>query len=336
MTIPDTTRAWTLAAHPDGMVKTSDFSLTTLPLAAPGEGELTVRLRWLAFEPAMRGWITGQDTYVSGIQIGDVMRGMGVGEVIASRSEHHPVGALVSGSFGWREHATVKGSRGVRVVPDGIKPTLPLSALGMTGLTAYFGLLDIGRPQPGQTVVVSGAAGATGSVAAQIAKLSGCRVIGIAGGPRKCSWLRDDVGLDGVIDYRNEPVPERLQALCPDGIDVYFDNVGGPILDAVLLNLALRARVVICGAISGYNDRRGERYGLKAHGMLILKRARMEGFIIFDYADRFAEGIAALADWVRSGQLLYQEDIQQGFENAPATFLRLFERKNLGKQLLAL
>ena len=222
---------------------------------------------------------------------------------------------------------------GATVVPKGTPPTWPLGVCGITGLTAYFGLLDLGKPKAGETVVVSGAAGATGSIAAQVAKIQGCRVVGIAGGPEKCRWLTETAHLDAAIDYKREDVAKRIRELCPKGIDVYFDNVGGEILDAALANLAQRARVVLCGGISGYNEA-SPPPGPRNLMNLVITRSRMEGFIVIDYVPRFAEGAAKLAQWVAEGKLAHAEDIQRGIENAPKTFLRLFQGKNLGKQLL--
>jgi NADPH-dependent curcumin reductase CurA len=220
-------------------------------------------------------------------------------------------------------------------IQEGIEPRLTLSVLGLTGLTAYFGLLDLGQPKPGETVVVSGAAGATGSVAAQIAKLKDCRVIGIAGGPEKCGWLVEKAGLDGAIDYKKDDIDARLRELCPDGVNVYFDNVGGAILESVLGQIAQNARVVLCGGISAYNEAEPPP-GPRTLMNLVIQRGRMEGFIVLDYLPRFAEGMAQLKQWVDGGKILCEEDIQHGIENAPKTFLRLFEGKNLGKQLLEL
>ena len=244
------------------------------------------------------------------------------------------IGDYVQGMFGWQDWAVT----GAEVafggkVPDGVPPTKALGVLGLTGLTAYFGLLDIGQPKSGDTVVVSGAAGATGSVAGQIARIKGCRTIGIAGGGQKSAWVTEVAGFDACIDYKAEDVKKRLGQLCPQGIDIYFDNVGGDILDACLARLAMKARVVLCGGISSYNATELPP-GPKNISMLVIRRARMEGFLIIDFADRFAEAANALAAWYQDGQLRDAEDIQEGLENAPATLRRLFEGRNLGKQLL--
>ena len=328
-------RQWLLAARPKGMVKTSDFALREVPVTPPGDGEILVRNLYLAFEPAMRGWMEDRAGYIPPVPLGDVMRGMSVGQVVESNHPEYKAGQFVSGMLGWQEYAIAGRGAMVSRLPQGATLTQPLSVLGITGITAYFGLLDLGKPQPGETVVVSGAAGATGSVAGQIAKLKGCRVVGIAGGAQKCRWLVEHAHFDAAIDYRNEDVGKRLRAVCPDGVDVFFDNVGGPVLDAVLEQIRLRARIVLCGAISGYNAEERPP-GPRNYVNLVMQRGRMEGFIVIDYLPRAAEAIKDLAVWVRDGRIAYQEDIQQGFENAPRTFLRLFQSENVGKQLLKL
>jgi NADPH-dependent curcumin reductase CurA len=278
-----TNRQWLLAKRPEGMVSPANFELREVPLPEPGDGEILVRSLYLAFEPAMRGWMEDRPSYIPPVAIGEVMRGGVVAQVVASNDPDFAVGSLVQGMLGWQEYA-VTGKGRVTPIPDGTPPTWPLGVLGITGLTAYFGLLDIGKPASGETVVVSGAAGATGSVAAQIARIHGCRVIGIAGGSEKCAWLTGDARLDAAIDYKSEDVGARLDTLCPDGVDVFFDNVGGDILDAVLARIALRARIVLCGGISGYNEkepppgprlRRSLRRGpLSARGVGALRRDR--------------------------------------------------------------
>jgi NADPH-dependent curcumin reductase CurA len=259
------------------------------------------------------------------------MRAGGLGEVVRSRHPGFAEGELVQGMLGWQDYAVV--GLGLSHVPEGVPPTWVLGALGITGLTAYFGMLDLGEPKPGETVVVSGAAGATGSVAGQIAKIRGARVVGIAGGPEKCSWLTRAAHFDAAIDYKGQDVAQRLSDLCQDGIDVYFDNVGGEILDACLGRLAQRARVVLCGGISGYNEP-APPPGPRNLMNLVIQRARMEGFIVIDYAARFGEGVAELRKWLEEGRIAHQEDVQEGLENAPSTFLRLFRGENRGKQLL--
>ena len=330
-----TNRQWLLRARPVGMVKESDFELRESPLPAVKDGEALVRVLYVGFDPAMRGWMEDRPSYIPPVGLGEVMRAGGVGQIVESRSPDYAVGDLVQGMFGWQEYGIAGrgGLMGATKVPKGMPPTWPLGVCGITGLTAYFGLLDLGKPKAGETVVVSGAAGATGSVAAQIAKIQGCRVVGIAGGAEKCRWLTETAHLDAAIDYKREDVAQRLRELCPKGIDVYFDNVGGEILDAALANLAQRARVVLCGGISGYNEATPAP-GPRNLMNLVITRSRMEGFIVIDYVPRFAEGAAKLAQWVAEGKLAHAEDVQRGIENAPKTFLRLFQGKNLGKQLL--
>jgi hypothetical protein len=292
-----------------------------------------VRNRWLAFEPAMRGWIEDKPNYIPPVPIGDVMRGMAFGEVVESRVDGFAPGDLVTGMMGWQEYALGDGS--LRKLPAGTDPRLALSVLGITGLTAYFGLLDVGQPKEGDVVVVSGAAGATGSVVGQIAKIKGCRAIGIAGGADKCRWLTEEAGFDAAIDYKSEEVGARLDALCPDGIDVFFDNVGGPILDEALARIARGARVVVCGAISAYNLKERPP-GPTNYYRIVAQRARMQGFVVIDYLPRAAEAIPDLLKWVGEGKLHWKADVQQGFENAPKTLLRLYSGANFGKQLLEL
>lgn len=328
-------RQWFLASHPVGMVKETDFEMRESPAPQAGDGQVLVRTLYLSVDPAMRAWITGQRTYVEGIQIGELMRGAAVGQIVDSNKEGYATGEFVVGEFGWQDYAATDG-RGVlpmNKVPPGVPLTVPLGPLGVTGMTAYFGLLDVGRPQAGEAVVVSAAAGATGSVAGQIAKIKGCRAIGIAGGEEKCGWVTGEAGFDAAIDYKSEDVLSRLKELCPDGINVYFDNVGGPILEAALENLAMNARVVLCGAISTYNAAEPPP-GPRNYLQLLMTRSRMQGFIVIDYFDRLMEAVNDLADWLMGGRLKYREDIVEGLERAPQALLRLFEGKNLGKQLV--
>ncbi|HXZ85138.1 MAG TPA: NADP-dependent oxidoreductase [Myxococcota bacterium] len=332
-----TNRQWLLRARPVGMVKESDFEQRESPAPVPKEGEVLVRVLYLSFDPAMRGWMEDRPSYIPPVALGEVMRAGAVGQVVESKSPALEVGDFVQGMFGWQEYAlAARGGLGAAtLLPKGMPLTWPLGVCGITGLTAYFGLLDLGKPKPGETVVVSGAAGATGSVAGQIAKLEGCRAIGIAGGAEKCRWLVEQAHFDAAIDYKREDVAKLLRELCPKGIDVYFDNVGGEILDAALANLAQRARIVQCGGISGYNEA-SPPPGPRNLMNLVITRSRMEGFIVIDYLPRFAEATAKLVQWVREGKIAHAEDVQHGIENAPKTFLRLFQGKNLGKQLLKL
>ncbi len=325
-------RQWLLAKRPAGMVSAANFEFREVPAAVPGAGDILVKNLYLSFDPAMRGWMEDRPSYMPPVGLGEVMRSGAVAQVIESQDAAFPAGSFVSGMFGWQEYALAGRGRATPI-PAGTPLTWPLGVLGITGLTAYFGMLDIGQPKSGETVVVSGAAGATGSIAAQIARIRGARAIGIAGGVEKCAWLREEARLDAAIDYKSEDVGARLSELCPKGIDVFFDNVGGEILESVLDRIALRARIVLCGGISGYNEKEPPP-GPRNLMNLVRLRGRMEGLIVIDYAARFGEGVAQLSEWVRAGELAHREDIQEGIENAPRTFLRLFSGENLGKQLL--
>ncbi len=329
-----TNRQWIMTSRPTDMVSRDNFTWQEVPVPELKESEFLVRNLYMSFDPTLRAWMNERDTYVKAIAIGEVMRCNAVGEVVASKNDGFSVGDRVMGGIGWQDYCVTTGANIMpfQKVPGNVPPTMPLSILGVTGLTAYFGMGEVAELAEGQTVVVSGAAGATGSVAAQIAKLKGCRVIGIAGGEAKCKWLVDELGLDAAIDYKNEDVKDKIREYCQKGVDRYFDNVGGPILDHVLDNIAMRGKVVLCGAISDYNT--NEPYGPKNYTRLIVMRGKMEGFIILDYAPRFQEAIAGLSKWVMEGKIKYQEDIQEGLENAPEAFLRIFTGKNLGKQLL--
>jgi NADPH-dependent curcumin reductase CurA len=326
---------WILASRPEGMVSPANFERREEEVPEPSDGQLLVRNLSLSLDPAMRGWISDAPSYIPPVQIGEVMRGGCVAEVVESRDAGFSEGDLVFGMFGWQEYAIVDaaGPGPVSKLPTGVSPTDALSALGWTSLTAYFGLEDVGKPQPGETVVVSGAAGATGSVVGQLAKLKGCRVIGIAGGPEKCKWLTAELGFDGAIDYRSEDVSKRLKELCPDGIDVFWDNVGGEILEAALNRLALHARVVFCGAISGYNDT-APPPGPRNYVNILVRRARVEGFLVFDYVDQMPQALAELAPLVQSGKLRTREDVREGLDSAPEALLDLFSGGNTGKLIV--
>jgi NADPH-dependent curcumin reductase CurA len=327
---------WRLAARPVGLPKPSDWEWAEQPAPEPQDGQFRVELGYLSLDPAMRGWMNEGRSYVPPVGIGEVMRAGGIGRVVDSRHPDYSVGELVSGLFGVQRYAVSDGRAVTRVDTSLAPAPVHLGLLGMTGLTAYFGLLDVGRPEPGQTVVVSGAAGAVGSVAGQIARIRGCRVVGIAGGPEKCAWLVDELGFTAAIDYKTGDVRADLRRHTPDGVDVYFDNVGGDILDEVLRRLARGARVVICGAISQYNAEQPPR-GPANYMQLLVERASMTGFLVFDFAERFAEGIAQLAEWRRAGQLHSREEIVQGgLELFPEVFLRLFRGENTGKLILQL
>jgi len=331
---PRINRQWRLAARPQGMVGDEHFRWMEEPAPeVTADGQVLVRTLYLSCDPTQRGWMA-RDTYLPAVRIGEVMRSFGVGRVVESRHPNYLEGELVQGLLGWQDYALLDGdSARLSVVPEGVPIPIAMSALGITGLTAYFGLLEIGRPEAGETVVVSGAAGATGSVVGQIARLKGCRVVGIAGGPEKCRWLVDEARFDAAIDYRREDVAARLGELCPGGIDVYFDNVGGEILDAALARLAFKGRVVLCGAIADYN-RSELGPGPRNYLNLLLQRGRMEGFIILDFLERAGEAVAELGRWVETGEIKVEVDIQEGLENAPRTLRRLFTGANRGKQLL--
>jgi NADPH-dependent curcumin reductase CurA len=333
MTTEDKNRQWRLASRPTGMVEDRNFTWVEEPVPTlDKDGQILVRNLYLSLDPTQRGWIA-RDSYMPAVPIGAVMRGSAVGRVVASRRPGFAPGDLVQGLFGWQDYVVIDASATPTKVPKSIPPTQALSVFGGTGITAYFGLLDVGRPKAGETVVVSGAAGATGSMVGQIAKIKGCRAIGIAGGADKCAWVKDELGFDACIDYKREDVGARLTELCPKGVDVYFDNVGGEILDAALARLALHGRVVVCGAISQYNS--GELPpGPKHYLNLLLKRGRMEGFLVLDYLPRAGEAVMALAGWLAEGKLKDRVDVQEGLENAPAALRRLFRGENVGKQLL--
>jgi NADPH-dependent curcumin reductase CurA len=324
-------RQWLLDHRPDGMVTEDVFRLHEVEVDPPEDGQVLIRNTWFPLEPAMRGWIGPEPSYLPPVEIGAVMRGFTYGEVVESRHADFAVGDRVTSFSGWQEYVTDDGAAD-KVDPT-LAPEMVLSVLGVTGLTAYVGHTEIGQVGEGDTVVVSGAAGATGSVAAQLARTRGCRVVGIAGGPAKCAWLTDVARLDGAIDYHGDDVAARLDELCPDGIDVYYDNVGGPILDLILVRLALHARIVVCGAIVRFGDD-GPAPGPENYWYLIQKRARMEGFVIFDYLDRAREVATELGALVEAGELAYEVDVQTGFENLPAALRRLYTGQNLGKQLL--
>jgi hypothetical protein len=288
---------------------------------------------YLSLDPAMRGWMNAGKSYVAPVGLGEVMRAGGVGRVVTSNDPTLAAGDLVVGITGIQDYVVSKAA-GLRKIDPQVAP-LPryLGALGMTGLTAYFGLLDIGQPKEGETVVVSAAAGAVGAVVGQIAKIKGCRVVGIAGGAAKCSYIVDELGFDAAVDYKNEDVRKALARHCPKGIDIYFDNVGGEILETALSMLARRARIIICGAISQYNSTTG-MVGPRNYMSLLVNHALMEGFVVFDYADRYPEGMKALAGWTIEGKLKAREDVVDGLETFPETLLKLFRGENFGKLVI--
>jgi NADPH-dependent curcumin reductase CurA len=323
-----------LARRPTGLPVAEDWSTVTESVPEPHDREFVVRVDRVSLDPAMRGWLDDRPSYLPPVAIGEVMRADAVGTVVSSRHPRYPQGTPVHGTFGVQEYAVSRGG-GVTVIdPDLGTPSMYLGVLGATGLTAYFGLLTHGRPQAGDTVVVSGAAGAVGSVAGQIARISGCRVVGIAGGPDKCRYLVDELGFDRAIDYQSEKVRPALADACPDGIDVYFDNVGGPILTAALSTLAMHARIVICGAISQYNAELPAP-GPPNYMNLLVRRATMGGFLVFDHAAEYPLARRRLARWVAQGRISAPETVVDGsIADFPDTLLRLFSGDSIGKLTL--
>jgi NADPH-dependent curcumin reductase CurA len=326
-------RQFRLAARPVGLPKRSDWNLTEEPLPEPGEGEFLVKALYISLDPAMRGWMNEGRSYIPPVGIGEVMRAGAIGRVVASKHKDYAIGDCVYSHFGVQEYALSKGQGATKVDPRLAPLPVYLGALGMPGMTAYFGLFDIGKPEPGQTVVVSGAAGAVGMVVGQLAKIHGCRVVGIAGGADKCRYLVAELGFDAAIDYKGEDVRKALREHCPKGLDVYFDNVGGDILDAALANLARHARIVICGAISQYNNTTAVK-GPSNYLSLLVNRASMTGMVVFDYAARYPEAAKAMAGWLAAGKLKSREDVVAGFANFPETLLKLFAGENFGKLVL--
>jgi NADPH-dependent curcumin reductase CurA len=322
-----------LAARPVGLPQAADWSYTEEPVSQPGADEVLVKVLYLSLDPAMRGWMNEGRSYIAPVGIGEVMRALGAGEVIASNHPGLAVGDHVTGLLGVQEYAIANGNAVMKVDTELAALPVHLGALGMPGMTAYFGLLDIGRPAEGETVVISGAAGAVGGVVGQLAKLKGCRAIGIAGGPEKCRYILEELGFDGAIDYKSQDVAAGLAEHCPKGIDIYFDNVGGEILDAALARLARHARVIICGAISQYNATEAIA-GPSNYLSLLVNHASMTGFVVSDYGDRYADGAREMAGWLAAGKLKPREDIAEGLEHFPATLLRLFAGENTGKLVL--
>ena len=327
-------RQFKLVARPVGEVKRSDFELASSPLRDPAEGEVVVQILYASLDPAMRGWMNdSRESYMPPVPLGDVMRAIAVGRVIASKNAQFAVGDHVTGMLGLQDYAYSNGQGLNKIDPKLAPLPMYLGALGMPGLTAYFGLLDIGQPKAGETVVVSGAAGAVGAVVGQIAKIKGARVVGIAGGADKARYLIEELGFDAVIDYKKEDVAAALKTHCPNGVDVYFDNVGGDILDTVLTRINLKARIVICGAISQYNNTTPVK-GPANYLSLLVNRARMEGMVVMDYASRFPEAMREMAGWLAEGKLKSKEDIVEGLQTFPQTVLKLFSGENFGKLIL--
>ncbi|SFF56662.1 hypothetical protein SAMN04488120_10935 [Fontimonas thermophila] len=326
-------RQFRLARRPQGMVKREDFAFVRGPVPEPGDGEFLVRIAYISLDPAMRGWMNEGKSYVPPVGLGEVMRAGAVGEIVKSKHPKFAVGEHVVGLFGVQDYAVSTGKGVTRVDPTLAPLPVYLGTLGMPGMTAYFGLLEVGKPRAGDTVVVSAAAGAVGQVVGQIARIKGCRAIGIAGGPEKCRYVTDTLGFDACIDYKHADVKKALKQHCPQGINVYFDNVGGEILDIVLTQLAMHARIVICGAISQYNATTAVK-GPSNYLSLLVNRASMTGMVVFDWADRYAEATRELAGWLTSGRLKTREDIAEGLEQFPEVLLKLFKGENIGKLVL--
>jgi NADPH-dependent curcumin reductase len=322
-----------LAARPVGLPKRTDWTYVEEPVPAPADGQLLVRVLQISLDPAMRGWMNEGRSYVPPVAMGEVMRALAVGRVTESKHDGFAPGDLVAGAFGVQEYALSDGKGVTRIDPSFAPLPVFLHALGMPGLTAYFGLLDVGKAKEGDTVVVSGAAGAVGSVVGQIAKIKGCRVVGIAGGPQKCRYVVDELGFDAAIDYKSEKVKAALAQHCPQGVDVYFDNVGGEILDDVLARLARGARIVICGAISQYNNTTPVK-GPSNYMSLLVNRASMTGMVVFDFAARYGEALREMGGWYKAGRLKSRVDVVKGLETFPDTLLKLFTGENQGKLVL--
>lgn len=328
-------RQWLIAGRPTGRpLKDDDFKWSEVPVRDPGAGEVLVKTLYLGFDPAQKGWMENVGGYVAPTEIGEVMRGSGVGEVLISKDPSLKPGDKVMGMLGWQDRPTV-AAKDITKLDDNDLLSANLGVLGTTGMTAFFGLNKIGRPFPGDTVVVTGAAGATGSVVGQIARIGGCKVIGVAGGADKCRWLTDELGFNAAVDYKDGSVRNQIKALAPGGIDVLWDNVGGKIFNSLLGELALHARVVVCGGISRYELGQMPA-GPENYFNLIFKRASMQGFIVLDYVNEYPWARGRITEWIRSGQIRYKEDVQHGLENAPRTLMRLFSGANFGKQLLKL
>lgn len=330
----DRNRQWILSSRPEGKPTEEDFELEEGEIPKPDANEVLVRTRYLSVDPYMRGRMREGDSYAESWEVGEVMQAGVVGEVETSNHSDFEGGDIVTGNMRWAEYNVALGSELSRVDPDLAPISTAVGVLGMPGRTAYFGTLDVAEPKPGDTMVVSGAAGAVGSVVGQIAQLAGARVVGIAGSDRKCEWLTDELGFDEAVNYNEENVREAVSTACPDGIDVYFDNVGGEITDAVFTQLNTDARVAICGQIALYNATERPT-GPRKLMTLIEKTARIEGFLVFDYVSRFGAATERLGQWVSEGKIQYEETVTEGFENVPEAFIGLFEGENIGKQIVS-
>jgi NADPH:quinone reductase len=327
-------RQFVLASRPAGIPEESNFNLIETPIPALRDGEFLARAMYISVDPYMRGRISQAKSYAAGVEIGGMMVAGGVARIVESKNPNFAVGDIVDPYMGWQEYVVSNG-RGLRKLDPAIAPvSTALGVLGTTGLTAYFGLLDVCTPKAGETVVVSGAAGAVGSIVGQIAKLKGCKTVGIAGGDDKIDWILKDCGYDAAFNYKTtENYGAKLKELCPTGIDIYFDNVGGTITDAVFMQINTAARLSICGQISQYNNAKPEM-GPRLLGMLIVARAKAQGFLVTDYMPRFGEGLTEMSGWLRDGKLKYREDIVDGFENLPKAFIGLFHGENTGKRIV--
>jgi NADPH-dependent curcumin reductase len=327
-----------LAARPVGMPKPTDWQHITDTVQAPAAGGILIKNLMLSLDPAMRGWMNDGKSYIAPVGIGEVMRAGGIGEVIASENPEFPVGTLVNSTLGVQQYCAlpvdqIKRNGTFAVDIKAASAEKWLNALGMPGMTAYFGLLDVGMPQPGETVVVSGAAGAVGQTVGQVAKIKGCRVVGIAGGKAKCDFAVKEMGFDACVDYKSPDFKATLKEACPKGIDVYFDNVGGDILDLVLTRINRKARIIVCGAISQYNNTTAVK-GPANYLSLLVNRARMEGIVVFDYADRYPIAIKQIGEWMNAGKFISREDVVEGIDNFPSALLKLFNGENFGKLIL--
>ena len=331
--MPKTNQRVLLSSRPVGEPKVTDFTLDEAPVEEPGEQQVLVRQQLMSLDPAMRGWMTNRKSYTPPVGLGEVMRSLGVSEVVASKADGWSPGDVVAGRFGWQQFCVAE-PRHLYRLPPGLDPELALGPLGMTGMTAYFGLFDVGAASPGDTVLVSSAAGAVGSMVGQLARIEGCRAVGIAGGAEKCRWLLDEVGFDAAIDYKaGLDLDAEIASACPDRVDVFFDNVGGMTLDTGLRHLNRGARVVICGAISVYNATEPPP-GPMNYIHLLIQRARMEGFIVMDYEERYGEAQEAIGTWLAAGKIRYRSHVVVGLENAPQALGMLFDGSNHGKLLV--
>ena len=327
-------RAWTLASYPSGWVTEANFKLVESPAPSPRDGEVLVKNLWLSLDPYMRGRLSQQKSYVKGVEIGEVMTGETAGEVLESRHAGFKAGDKVTAPAGWQLYGCVKGELLTKVDSSRVPLSYFLGCLGMPGRTAYFGMTEIGQPKAGETVVVSAASGAVGSVVGQLAKAWGCRAVGIAGGRQKCDYVMKELGFDACVDYKAGNVYRDLKEACPKGIDVSFENVGGEIMDTVLRLMNFRSRMIVCGLVSEYNAT--EAYGVKNFRSILVNRIKVQGMIVFDWLERYPDGNRALLDLVLAGKLKYRESVLDGIENAPRGLIGLLKGQNFGKQLIKL